>query len=207
MARAVDGRGHGRGVARFVIRCRPESFPGSRIERDDAGSLWPADIHENAAVLDQRRADGAEEALIRAEFLSRIHAPDTLARRKIERLQHSLRAESVNSLAGNRRSGARPIVKSKVIAVIGWIFGDPDALARRGVQAFDDGPALAPMEQNDASPRYDRRAETLTYIDFPDGCRNRLGRRGGIHAITAGSQKLWPILTLCLTPRQKEKHP
>ena len=81
-----DRRAHRRRIARPRVGRGPQDFSGFRFERDDA-RLGPANIGNDAAILDEGRARGAEESFRHLEALHRVNGPDPGALRKVDRMQ------------------------------------------------------------------------------------------------------------------------
>jgi hypothetical protein len=75
----------------------------------------------------------------------------------------------------------------------------PDRASRGGVQRFDDFLVREAMEKDQSILRYDRSAETLSDLLFPDDCgatRGPFGRQivSGVDAVARGAEELWPVL-------------
>ena len=99
-----------------MIGGSPEHRARVGVERDDACALRavrPADVGDDPAVFDQRRAGGAEESLADAEPAHRIDVPDRFAGRRVDRVQLSFRAERVDPSVRDDRDGPRSLRRTR----------------------------------------------------------------------------------------------
>ena len=88
VADTVEGRRHGRRVARLLAGERPQHLARIGVEGDDAG-IRTADVRDHPAVLDQRHPRRPEEGLPEAEALAGIDAPDSRAALEVDGMQLS----------------------------------------------------------------------------------------------------------------------
>jgi len=158
-----------------MIGRRPLDRTGRRIERDDPGILTvvaAADVGDDAAVLDERRARRAEEALRNGETARGIDAPDALAVGEIERVQLPFGAERVDAILCDDGNGARPFVEAEIVAIGGRIRKSPARVAASCVERLDHLFVADAMKQDQAIASDDRPGKPLSDGLAPDALRS-----------------------------------
>src|SRR5262249_22922587 len=131
----ADRRHHRAGVAGQLVGRLVLDLAGVLVEGHQAAAVAgqlaerlavaagraAADLHQQQAALDHRRAADAEEVLHDAELLLRIHAPDQLARLGLDAVQHALRAVDVDAVAVHDRAAARAVAVAVQVLVVGRV--------------------------------------------------------------------------------------
>src|SRR6185369_3874740 len=109
-----------------------------------------------------------------AELGFGVNRPKLFSRRKVEAIQVTFRAESVDLIARNGRDSARAFIETEIILVSRRIAVRPERLARSGIEAFDSFLVADPVEENKFPAGYGWSAEPLANFPLPDDRRHFL---------------------------------
>ena len=94
-----------------------------------------------------------KKPLRHVEPARRVHVPDALAGREIDRVQLSFGAEGVDAAAGDHRHRSRSFVEAEVVAIASWDTRSATAARRCGPRT----PRRLPRARRDGTGSADRR--------------------------------------------------
>ena len=202
MASPAECRADRRGIAGLVIGRRPEDRARISAERDNPGPLaaiLPADVGNDPAVFDQRRAGGTEESLPYAEAPHGVDVPESPSRREVKGLQLSLRAKREDPAVDDHGHRARPFIEPEVVTISSRIRGAPLGSSCPRVEGLDDLFIADTVKQNQAIAGHHGSREALADLLPPDRFRSGGGprarkRRPAVHAISHRPEKLRPVI-------------
>ena len=177
---AAERRPDRRRVARLVARHGPEHVAGRGVEGDDAG-VRPPDVRQHAAVLDERRAGGAEEPLAEPEARPGVDAPDAIAGLEVDGVERTLGPERVDAPPGDDRRGPRPLVEAEVVPVCRRVVVAPDRLPGAGIERLQHLGAALAVEEEQAVAGDDGPREALAHRAAP-----QLGGAPPLHSRARG---------------------
>ena len=157
---------------------------GLRIESDDARGLaavGAADVRDDAAVFDQRRAGGAEEALADVEPAHACRRSRRACRWRDRSRAAVPPRRTCRRVAGDHRHRARPFVEAEIVAIGGRVREVPVRLAGPRLECVDDFLAADAMEQDQPIAGHHRAGKSLADVFLPDS----LGPPAG-HVVASG---------------------
>ena len=162
------------------------------VEGADAEGLAAHDdVH--AAIGDERRAAGAEEAFFGAVPLLQIGMPELLAGGEIDGVEHALGAVGVDDAIDDGGRGTGAVIEAEFVFVGCGVLEVPDGFAGLRVEGFDDFAEAFAVEEDDLPTGDDGAGETVADFAGPGDLGRPLNVGAGVDAVARRTEELGPI--------------